>query len=95
MKATVLVDNISQGNIRGEWGLSMYIEYEGKYILLDAGASGLFYKNAKKLGLDIKNVDYAILSHAHYDHANGMETFSKRMKKQLSIYKKEVRKTVI
>ena len=75
MKATVLVDNISQGKVRGEWGLSIYIEYEGKHILLDVGASDLFYKNAQKLNLDIQNVDYAVLSHAHYDHANGMETF--------------------
>lgn len=75
MKATVLVDNIAVSNIRGEWGLSIHIEYEGKQFLLDAGASGLFFKNAQKLNLDIKNVDYAALSHAHYDHANGMETF--------------------
>ena len=53
MKATVLVDNISQGKVRGEWGLSIYIEYEGKHILLDVGASDLFYKNAQKLNLDI------------------------------------------
>lgn len=75
MKAIVLVDNISRDNLAGEWGLSIYIEYAGKTILLDAGASGLFLRNAKQLGLDIGNVDYAVLSHAHYDHADGMAVF--------------------
>lgn len=75
MKATVLVDNISRDNLAGEWGLSICIEYKGKKILLDAGASDLFYKNAKQLWIDIADVDYAVLSHAHYDHANGMEAF--------------------
>lgn len=75
MKATVLVDNIAKENINGEWGLCIYIEYGGKNILLDTGSSGLFLENAKKLGIDIRNVDYAVLSHAHYDHADGMKIF--------------------
>ena len=49
MKATVIVDNISDNSINGEWGLSIYIEYEDKKILLDAGASSLFVENASKL----------------------------------------------
>lgn len=75
MQATVLVDNISKGELCGEWGLSIYIEYQGKSILLDTGASDLFLKNAQKLGKRIDKVDYAVLSHAHYDHADGMGAF--------------------
>jgi len=75
MKATVVVDNIGTDTIHGEWGLCIYIEYEGKKILLDAGASGAFADNAKELGVNISDVDYGILSHAHYDHANGMIRF--------------------
>ena len=75
MRATVLVDNIANGGLRGEWGLSIYIEYEGRNILLDTGASDLFLKNAASLGKDITTVDYAVLSHAHYDHADGMRAF--------------------
>ena len=71
MKATVLVDNISHDNIIGEWGLSIFIEYQDKKILLDTGASGLFLRNAEKLGIDMKAVDFGVLSHAHYDHAHG------------------------
>ncbi len=75
MKATVLTDNIKNGSLKGEWGLSVYIEYGEKKILLDAGASGLFYKNAESLGLSIPDVDFAVLSHAHYDHSDGMLKF--------------------
>ena len=75
MKATVLVDNIPQRDIPGEWGLCIYIEYQGKKILLDTGASDLFVKNAAKLNKELQKVDYAVLSHAHYDHADGMRAF--------------------
>lgn len=75
MKATVLVDNISECSLRAEWGLSIYIEYGEKKLLLDTGASGNFSKNAKELQFDLAGVDFAVLSHAHYDHADGMETF--------------------
>lgn len=75
MKATVLVDNAASCGLFGEWGLSIYIEYKNNKILLDTGASGLFLKNAEKLGISIKDVDCAALSHAHYDHANGMKAF--------------------
>ena len=78
MRATVLVDNIASGKLRGEWGLSVYIEYEGRNILLDTGASDLFLKNAAGLGKDIASVDYAVLSHAHYDHSDGMRAFFAR-----------------
>lgn len=78
MKATVLVDNISHNELDGEWGLSIYIEYNGHRILLDTGASDLYLKNADILGLPVEKVDCAVLSHAHYDHANGMDSFFRR-----------------
>ena len=75
MKATVVVDNRGNGILSGEWGLCIYIEHGEKHILLDTGASDLFVQNAEKLGLDLTAVDAAVLSHAHYDHANGLEAF--------------------
>lgn len=75
MKAAVLVDNIGNNGLPGEWGLSFYIEYKDQKILLDAGQTGLFAENAEKMGLSLADVDYAVLSHAHYDHADGMPVF--------------------
>ncbi len=77
MKITVLSDNISpdKSSLKSEWGLSFHIEQNGKAYLLDTGASSLFSKNAEKLGIDLSQVDMGILSHSHYDHADGMGEF--------------------
>ncbi len=75
MRATILVDNRKRDDMPGEWGLCIYIEKDEHTILLDTGASGLFLSNAKRLNLPIEKVDIAVLSHAHYDHADGMRTF--------------------
>lgn len=75
MKATVLIDNIAENGMKDEWGLCVYIEHEGKNILLDTGASGKFILNAEKLGIDLSDVHCGVLSHAHFDHADGMENF--------------------
>lgn len=75
MKATVLVDNLENNGIPGEWGLSFFIEYNGVRLLLDTGASTLFADNASRLKLPLEKVDFAVLSHAHFDHGNGMARF--------------------
>ena len=78
MKATVLIDNIAEENLTGEWGLSILIEYEGKKYLLDAGTTGAFAENAEKLGINLADIDFAVLSHAHYDHSDGFPCFFAR-----------------
>lgn len=75
MKATVLIDNIAKDKLKGEWGLSIYIHHADKKILLDTGAGANFSRNAEKLGVALDKVDIGVLSHAHYDHADGMENF--------------------
>ncbi len=80
-RLTVVVDNISDNGMEGEWGLSILVQYGDKMILADTGASDLFADNLKKLGFDIADIDYGYLSHAHYDHANGMPRFFKDNKK--------------
>ena len=71
MKTVILIDNIGDDVLTGEWGLSFYIEYRDRKILLDAGGiSGAFAGNAEKLGIPLEEVDAAVLSHAHYDHAD-------------------------
>ena len=74
-KITVIVDNISDRGMKGEWGLSIMAEVGEKKILLDVGASELFAENLEKLGFDMADIDYAVLSHAHYDHSSGMRRF--------------------
>ena len=73
LKISVLTDNLARALFLSEWGLSILIEADGKTILLDTGSSGLFAENAELLGIDLSAVDFGVLSHAHYDHADGME----------------------
>ncbi len=75
MKATVLIDNIAKNSLKGEWGLSVFIHHGDTRILLDTGAGENFALNAEKLGIPLKKVDFGVLSHAHYDHADGMVKF--------------------
>ena len=75
MIVKVLIDNITKNELLSEWGLSFYIEYNGHQILLDTGASGNFAENAKNLGVNLEEIECGVLSHAHYDHADGMPTF--------------------
>lgn len=72
---TVLIDNIASGPLVSEWGLSILITVDDRKILLDTGAGSLFAQNAGNLGLDLADVDTGVLSHAHYDHADGLDTF--------------------
>ncbi len=78
MKAVVLVDNLTKGTLAAEWGLSIYVEYQGHKILLDTGASDRFARNAQTLGIGLGEVEFGVLSHAHYDHADGMGAFFER-----------------
>lgn len=78
MRITSLVENTSRRGLPVEHGLSLYIELDnGKNVLFDMGQSHLFVQNAEQMGLSIAEVDYAIISHGHYDHGGGLRTFLK------------------
>lgn len=80
LAVTVLVENgpSSQEGLACEHGLSLHLTYGGLRILLDFGQSDAFARNAAELGIDLAQVNHAVLSHAHYDHANGMDAFFAR-----------------
>ena len=73
MKWTVLSDNRTHSsNLFTEHGLSVYLETDRYRLLLDTGASDVFIRNAKQLGIDLSMVDYVFISHGHSDHAGGL-----------------------
>lgn len=76
MLVKVLIENSTiDTSFVAEHGLSLYIEEEGRAYLLDAGQSGVFMENAEKMGADLGEVSFAVLSHGHYDHAGGFGDF--------------------
>lgn len=56
-------------------GLSLYIETSKHKILFDMGQNKLFLENAEKMGVNISEIDLAIISHGHYDHGGGLGVF--------------------
>jgi len=76
MIITSLIENTSGKGLPTEHGLSLHIHMkDGQQVLFDMGQSDLFWQNALRLGLDLKDVDVAVVSHGHYDHGGGLETF--------------------
>ena len=76
MEIITLIENlVNGGNLQAEHGLSIYIETDKQKILFDTGQSGLFIENAKKLDINIKDIDTLVLSHGHYDHTGGLYPF--------------------
>ena len=76
MKIVTLMENTTcRDDLTCEHGLSVYIETGNMRILFDAGQSGAFADNAEKLGIDLSRVDFAVLSHGHFDHGGGLERF--------------------
>ena len=57
-----------------DWGFSALVRYNGKTILFDTGNSAAnFEHNVKALGVDLTQVDIAVLSHRHFDHISGFD----------------------
>lgn len=75
MIVKILAENSSISPLLGsEHGLSLYIETDYKKILFDTGVGSLFLENARTMDVDIKDVDFTVISHGHYDHGGGLET---------------------
>lgn len=64
-----------------EHGLCLYFEADGYKWLFDSGASDTFLINAEKLGINIEDINFLVISHAHSDHIGGLNAFSKINKK--------------
>jgi 7,8-dihydropterin-6-yl-methyl-4-(beta-D-ribofuranosyl)aminobenzene 5'-phosphate synthase len=74
MKLSILVDNntLIDRYFLGEPALSFFIEEDDKRILFDTGYSDAFIRNAEKMRIDLRNLDWVALSHGHVDHTWGL-----------------------
>ena len=91
MKIVTLTDNRAlDSELKTEHGLSVYIETENHKVLFDTGQSALFAQNASKLGIDLQQIDLAVISHGHYDHIGGLHHFLETNHHAKVILKREI-----
>ncbi len=73
-KVTILYDAFGESNgLAKDWGYSALVEHNGKRILFDTGNdAAIFEHNVKALGIDLRKLDFVVISHRHADHATGL-----------------------
>ncbi len=73
-RITIVYDAFGQSSsLKKDWGFSALVEYNGKRVLFDTGNNAdIFAQNVKALGIDLKKLDFAIISHRHGDHTSGL-----------------------
>jgi 7,8-dihydropterin-6-yl-methyl-4-(beta-D-ribofuranosyl)aminobenzene 5'-phosphate synthase len=73
-RVTILYDAFGdRPGLEHDWGFSALIEYGGRRILFDAGNNGeVFARNVRRLGVDLRRLDFAVISHRHADHTGGI-----------------------
>ena len=73
-RITIIYDAFGKSSsLKKDWGFSAFVEYDGKRILFDTGNNAdTFAQNVKVLGIDLKTLDFAVISHRHGDHTSGL-----------------------
>jgi 7,8-dihydropterin-6-yl-methyl-4-(beta-D-ribofuranosyl)aminobenzene 5'-phosphate synthase len=71
---TILFDAFgTDPSMTKDWGFSALVEVAGKRILFDTGNDAdIFAANVKAKGVDLKTLDFVVLSHRHSDHMAGL-----------------------
>src|SRR6266550_4950332 len=71
---TILYDAFgTDPSMSKDWGFSALVEVAGKRILFDTGNDAdIFEANVRAKGVDLKTLDFVVLSHRHSDHMAGL-----------------------
>lgn len=73
-RVTILYDSFGKSpTLTMDWGFAALVEYGGKRILFDTGNNPqIFEHNVKAAGVDLKKLDFVVMSHRHGDHMGGL-----------------------
>jgi 7,8-dihydropterin-6-yl-methyl-4-(beta-D-ribofuranosyl)aminobenzene 5'-phosphate synthase len=73
-RITILHDSFGKPSVlRKEWGFAALIEFNSKHILFDTDNSArIFAENTAAMGVDLRHLDVAFISHRHGDHTSGL-----------------------
>jgi 7,8-dihydropterin-6-yl-methyl-4-(beta-D-ribofuranosyl)aminobenzene 5'-phosphate synthase len=74
-RVTILYDAFgARADLTRDWGFAALVEFQGKRILFDTGNNAeIFARNVRKLGVDLRRLDFVVMSHRHGDHTAGLE----------------------
>jgi 7,8-dihydropterin-6-yl-methyl-4-(beta-D-ribofuranosyl)aminobenzene 5'-phosphate synthase len=72
-RITVLYDAFGKdAAMTKDWGYAALVEINGMRILFDTGNDpAIFAKNVRAKGVDLRRLDFVVLSHRHSDHVGG------------------------
>jgi len=91
-KVTTLVDNdVWKKGLVSSWGLSLYVEIESDEerhrILMDtSGSFDVLFNNARKLEVNLSDVEAVFVSHWHLDHCGCLSHVLPLLKQQTPVY---------
>ena len=73
-RITIINDSFGRPSaLRQDWGFAALIEFDGLRILFDTGNNArVFAHNIEVLGIDLRALDFAVISHRHGDHTSGL-----------------------
>jgi 7,8-dihydropterin-6-yl-methyl-4-(beta-D-ribofuranosyl)aminobenzene 5'-phosphate synthase len=86
-RVTILYDAFGTApGLTQDWGFAALIEYDGRRILFDTGDdAAIFERNVRALHIDLRRLDFAIISHRHGDHVAGL-SYLLRVNPKVKIY---------
>ncbi len=86
LKLTVINDNEPTEGLKNDWGWSILAESEKWRVLFDSDTNPeVIEYNTNKMKIDLRDVDFCVLSHYHGDHYGGFEYVGK-IARGLKIY---------
>src|SRR5215467_14547933 len=73
-RVTILYDSFGKNPaLTMDWGFAALVEYGGKRLLFDTGNNAhIFEHSVNAAGVDLRNLDFVVMSHRHGDHMGGL-----------------------
>ena len=86
-KVTILYDAFGdRAGLTRDWGFAALVEYGGKRVLFDTGNNAdTFAHNVQALHIDLRTLDFVVVSHRHGDHIAGL-TYLLQVNPRVKIY---------
>lgn len=81
----LIEDTAVNDKLFAEEGLSLFVEYNGKYYVIDAGLTGKAVDNAKRMRLPIDELSGVFITHNHLGHIGGIDSIM-RLNPNVPIY---------